>query len=98
MTVALQDHLFAGGRAAEPLHDAFHSRRRLSQHISDRGGGGRDREDWWLEDGVDDKVAISSRQVQGGKRNCGQSYAGVSDLPLSPRVREMMEAMSRKFG
>ena len=53
MTAALQDHLLAGGRAAEPLHDAFLSRRRLPQHISDRGGGGRDHEDWWLEDGVD---------------------------------------------
>ena len=44
MTAALHDHLFAGGRAAEPLHDALLSRRRLSQHISDRGGGGRDHE------------------------------------------------------
>ena len=24
----------------------------LPQHISDRGGGGRDHDDWWLEDGV----------------------------------------------
>ena len=53
MTAALQDHLFAGGRAAEPLHDAFLLHRRLPQHISDRVGGGRDHEDWWLEDGVD---------------------------------------------
>ena len=53
MTAALQAHLFAGGRAAEPLPDAFRLRRRLPQHISDRGGGGRDREDRWLEDGVD---------------------------------------------
>ena len=56
MTAALQDNLFAGGRAAEPLHDAFLSRRRLPQHAYDRGGGGRDREDWWLEDGVDSIV------------------------------------------
>ena len=98
MAAALQGHLFAGGRAADPLHYAFLSRGRLPQHTSDRDGGGRDHVEWWLEDGVDDKVAISSRQVQGGKRNCGQSYAGVSDLPLSPRVREMMEAILRKFG
>ena len=32
------------------------------------------------------------------KRKCGQSYAGVSELPLSPRVREMIEVMIRKFG
>ena len=56
MTAALQDHLFAGGRAAEPLHDASLSRGRLPQHISDRGGCGRDHEDWWLEDGVDSIV------------------------------------------
>ena len=53
MTAALRGHLFAGGRAAEPIHDAFLSRGRPPQHISDRGGGGRDNEDWWLEDGVD---------------------------------------------
>ena len=53
MTAALQDHLFAGGRVAEPLHDAFLSRRRLPQHIPGRGGCGRDHEDWWLEHGVD---------------------------------------------
>ena len=56
MTAALQHHLFAGGRAAEPLHDAFLSRRRLLQLISDRGGGVRVHEDWWLEDGVDSIV------------------------------------------
>ena len=56
MTAALQDDLFAGGRAAELLHGAFLSRGRLPQHISDRGGGGRDHEDWWLEDGVDSIV------------------------------------------
>ena len=56
MTAALQDQLFAGGRAGEPLHDAFLSRGRLAQHISDRGGDGRDNEDWWLEDGLDSIV------------------------------------------
>ena len=44
-------------RAAElPKHFMMHSFRVggwLPQHISDRGGGGRDHEDWWLEDGVD---------------------------------------------
>ena len=55
MTDVLQDLLFAGGGATE-LHDAFLSRRRRPQHISDRGGGGRDHEDWWLEDGVDSMV------------------------------------------
>ena len=56
MTAALQNHFIAGGRTAEPLHDAFLSRRRLPQRISDRGRGGRDNEDWWLEDGVDSIV------------------------------------------
>ena len=56
MTAALQDHLFAGGRATEPHHDAFLSRRRLPQHISHRGGGGRDHEDRLLKDGVDSIV------------------------------------------
>ena len=56
MTAALQDNLFAGSRAAEPLHDASLSRERLPLHISDRGGGGRDHEDWWREDGVDSIV------------------------------------------
>ena len=42
-----------GGRAAELLYDAFLSRGRLPQHMSDRDGGGRDYKDWWLEDGVD---------------------------------------------
>ena len=56
MTAALQEHLFAGGRAAEPLHDASLSRVKLTQHISDRGCRGRDHEDWWLEDGVDSIV------------------------------------------
>ena len=41
--------------------------------------------------------ATSSGQV-GSKRKCGQSYADVSELPLSPRVREMVEALLRKFG
>ena len=53
MTAAPQGRLFAGGRAAEPLHDAFRSRGRFPQHIFDRGGDGRDHKDWWLEDGVD---------------------------------------------
>ena len=44
------------GRVAEPLHDAFLSRRRLPKHISYRGGGGPDHVDWWLEDGVDSIV------------------------------------------
>ena len=56
MTVALQDHLFAGGSGAEALHDAFVSPRRLPQRISDRGGSGRDHEDSWLEEGVDSTV------------------------------------------
>ena len=56
MKAALRDNLFAGGGAAEPFYDTFQSRRRLPQHISDRGGGGRDHEDWWLEDGVDSVV------------------------------------------
>ena len=46
----------AGGRVAEPHHDAFLSVGRLPQHISDWDGGGRDLKDWWLEDGVDSKV------------------------------------------
>ena len=37
--------------------------------------------------------ATSSERVQGSKRKCGHSFAGVSELPLSPRVREMMEAI-----
>ena len=53
---ALQGHLFAGGRAAESLHDALLSRGRLPQHIADRNGGGRDHEEWWLEDGIDSKM------------------------------------------
>ena len=56
MTAALQDHLFAGGRAAEALHDPFLSRGGLPKHIPDRGGGGRDHEDWRLEDGGDSIV------------------------------------------
>ena len=56
MTAALQGYLFAGGRVAEPLHDAFLSRGRRLQRISDQGGGGRDHEDWWLEDRVDSIV------------------------------------------
>ena len=86
MTDAIEDYLFAGGRAAEPLHHALLSRRRLPQHISDRGGGGQDHEDWWLEDGVDSIGATSSGPV-GGKRECRQSYADDSELPLPPRVR-----------
>ena len=42
--------------------------------------------------------ATSSGQVQGSKRKCGQSYADVSELPLSPHERERIEAMLRKFG
>ena len=42
--------------------------------------------------------AISSRHVQGGKRECGQSYTDVSELSLSPRVREIIKAMLRAFG
>ena len=42
--------------------------------------------------------AASSGQVQGSKRKCGQSYADVSELPLSPRVREIIEAMLRTIG
>ena len=37
-------------------------------------------------------TSINSGQVQGSKRKCGQSYADVSELPLSPRVRERIEA------
>ena len=45
-------------RAAELLnHFMMHSFRvDGSQNISDRGGGGQDHEDWWLEDGVDSIV------------------------------------------
>ena len=42
--------------------------------------------------------ATSSEQVQGSKRKYGQSYADVSELPLSPHVRELIEATLRKFG
>ena len=42
--------------------------------------------------------ATSSGQVQGRKRKSGQSYADVSELPLSSRVREMIETMLREFG
>ena len=82
------------------LHDAFLSRGRLPRQISGRDGGGCGHEDWWLEDGFDKYYigATSTGQVQGGKRKCGQSYADVSELPLSPRVREMIEAMLRKIG
>ena len=52
MTAAQLGHLFADGRAAEPLHGTFHSRARLPQRILDWGGSGRDHEDWRLEDGV----------------------------------------------
>ena len=94
------DIYFAGGRAAGPLHDAFYSRERLPQHVSDRGGGGRDNEDWWLEDGVDSKVLHRghSSRLAGSKRKCGKSCTDVSELPLSPHVHEMIESMLRKFG
>ena len=42
--------------------------------------------------------ATPGGQVQGRKRKCGQSYADVSELPLSSRVREMIETMLREFG
>ena len=41
--------------------------------------------------------ATRSGQV-GSKFKCGQSYADDSELPLAPRVREMIEAMLSKFG
>ena len=99
MTAVLQGHMLACGRAARPLHDAFLSRGRLPQHISDRGGGGRDHEDLWLEAGVDGIVHNRGHlsEQMGSKRKCCQSYADVSELPLSPRLREMIEAMLRKF-
>ena len=34
----------------------------------------------------------------GSNSKCGQSYAGVVELPLSSRVREIIEAITREFG
>ena len=51
MTVSPPSPL-AGGRPAEPYHDAFVSSERLPHPIPGLGGGGRDLEDRWLEDGV----------------------------------------------
>ena len=45
MTAALQDNLFAGGRAAEPLHDAFLSR-------------GRPLREFWTRVAVDEIMKI----------------------------------------
>ena len=52
---------------------------------------------WKTESTAQYKIGATSSGQVGSKRKCGQSYAGVSELPLSPRVREMIEAMLRKF-
>ena len=93
MTAAVQDHLFAGGRAAEPLHDAFFSRRRLPQHISDRGGSGRDHEDWRLEEDSTSWYKSEPPLVDKWVAREKAARAEDSELPLQPREREMNEAM-----
>ena len=50
---------FAGGRAAEPLHDALLLNGRLPQQLSGREGGGRDHENVGLED------RVNSQQLYG---------------------------------
>ena len=42
--------------------------------------------------------ATSSGQVQGSRKKCGQSYADVDELPLSPRAWKRTDAMLTKFG
>ena len=44
------------------------------------------------------KIGTTSIGQVGSKRKCDQSYADDSDLPMQPRVREMIEVMLRKFG
>ena len=44
------------------------------------------------------KIGGASRRQVGSKRNGGQSIAGVSELLLPRRVREMMKATIRTFG
>ena len=74
MTVDLQDHLFEGGRAAEPLHDAFLSRRRLPStfltgaavdKIISTGG-------WKTESTAYYKIGANSNAQVGSKDKCGQ--------------------------
>ena len=43
------------------------------------------------------KIGDTSNRQVGSKRKCGQSYADVSELPLPPCVRKMVEEMLRKF-
>ena len=52
---------------------------------------------WKTESTAQYKIGATSSGQVGSKRKCGQSYAGVSELPLSPRVREMIGATLRKF-
>ena len=91
MTATLQDHLFVGRRAAEPLHDAFLSRGRLPKHISDRGGGGRNHKGGWKTESIAKYYvgAASGGQV-GSKRKYGQSYANFNELPLSPQCGKLL--------
>ena len=53
---------------------------------------------WKTESTESTKIRATSSGQVGSKRKCGQSYADVRELPMSRRVREMIEAMLRKFG
>ena len=52
----------------------------------------------WNTESISYKIGATFSGQVGMKRKCGQTCADVSELPLSPRVREMVEVMLRKFG
>ena len=97
---ALQDHAFACGRAAEPPHDTFLSRRRLlSTFLTEAAvdeimkiGG------WKTESTAEYKIRATSSGQVGSTRIYGKRYSGDRGLPLPPRVQRMIEAMLSKFG
>ena len=52
---------------------------------------------WKTESTVEYKIGATPSGQVGRRKKCGQSYADDSELPLPPRVREMVKAMFRKF-
>ena len=81
---------------AGTFHDALLPSGRLPHPIPGRDGGGRQNENWLLEDVGNSEVlqyigATSSGRVLGGNKKPGQRYADASRLPLSPSLTNMSQ-------
>ena len=55
--------VFGGLDKTKTTSRLLRSRGRLPQQISGQDGGGRDQEEWWLEDGVDSKSTTSGQPL-----------------------------------